>query len=112
MTDGMPNPYSSGYYLQYRDGTYSNDWVRYPTQQEIDLVKDYTEQWPYDYSGPEFRSASSNKWKYAAMAAGAAVTVGLGMASWQATPKDERSKAAQIAVPEGRKMKSRPIRPR
>ena len=33
---------------------------------------------------------------FAAMAAGAAVTVGLGLAPWQGTPRDERSKAVKI----------------
>ena len=38
--------------------------------------------------------------KYAAMAGAAAVSLGLGLATWQTTPKDDRSKAAVNASPE------------
>jgi len=46
------------------------------------------------------RTTPMERAKYAAMTALAVGTVGLGLASWQSTPKDERSKANTIASPE------------
>ena len=46
------------------------------------------------------RTTPMERAKYAAMTALAVGTVGLGLASWQSTPKDERSKANTNASPE------------
>ena len=45
-------------------------------------------------------SSTYGRARYAAMAAAAAVTVGLGLSRWQTAPKDERTKAATNATPE------------
>ena len=47
---------------------------------------------------PDDRPERTNRGKYAAMAAMAAGTVGLGLTSWQMTPKEERAKPTRVAA--------------
>tara|TARA_B110000977_G_scaffold36733_2_gene49316 strand:- start:62 stop:505 length:444 start_codon:yes stop_codon:yes gene_type:complete len=52
------------------------------------------------------RTTPMERLRYVGLAAGAAVTVGLGISSWQATKKEERAKASVINDTDGAKAMS------